>query len=116
LFANEGAKFWLSELQNQTMKNILIACVDDLKGSPDAINIAFPETQVQLCILHMVCNSMKFVPWKEYKGVTDRRNPHCCYSLICQTWVDNVMKQDKGASATNMHVILSFTKNATMIF
>jgi transposase-like protein len=73
LSENEGAKFWLNvltELQNRGVKDILIACVDGLKGFPDAINTAFPETQIQLCIVHMVRNSMKFVPWKDYKAVT----------------------------------------------
>ncbi|VAW67470.1 Mobile element protein [hydrothermal vent metagenome] len=70
---NEGAKFWLSvltELQNRGVNDILIACVDGLKGFPDAINTVFPQTQIQLCIVHMVRNSLKFVPWKDYKGVT----------------------------------------------
>ncbi len=73
LSENEGAKFWLNvltELQNRGVKDILIACVDGLKGFPDAINTAFPETQIQLCIVHMVRNSMKYVPWKDYKAVT----------------------------------------------
>jgi len=73
LSENEGAKFWLNvltELQNRGVKDILIACVDGLKGFPDAINTAFPETQVQLCIVHMVRNSVKYVPWKDYKAVT----------------------------------------------
>lgn len=70
---NEGAKFWLSvltELQNRGVKDILIACVDGLKGFPDAINAAFPQTQIQLCIVHMVRNSLKYVTWKDYKAVT----------------------------------------------
>jgi len=73
LSENEGAKFWLSvltELQNRGVKDILIACVDGLKGFPDAINAAFPEAQIQLCIVHMVRNSIKYVPWKDYKPVT----------------------------------------------
>ena len=72
LSENEGAKFWLNvltELQNRGLKDVLIACVDGLKGFPDAINTAFPQTQIQLCIVHMVRNSMKYVPWKEYKFV-----------------------------------------------
>ena len=60
----------LTELQNRGVKDILIACVDGLKGFPDAINMAFPDTQIQLCIVHMVRNSMKYVPWKDYKPVT----------------------------------------------
>ncbi|MCR8924361.1 IS256 family transposase [Dasania sp. GY-MA-18] len=69
---NEGAKFWLNvltELQSRGVKDILIACVDGLKGFPDAINTVYPETQMQLCIVHMVRNSMKFVPWKDYKAI-----------------------------------------------
>lgn len=70
---NEGAKFWLSvltDLQNRGVKHMLIACVDGLKGFPDAINSTFPETKIQLCIVHMVRHSVKFVPWKDYKAVT----------------------------------------------
>ena len=73
LAENEGAKFWLNvltELQNRGVKDILIACVDGLKGFPDAINTAFPDTHIQLCIVHMVRNSRRYVPWKDYKAVT----------------------------------------------
>lgn len=68
----EGAKFWLSvltELENRGVKRILIACVDGLSGFPDAIHSVFPETKIQLCIVHMVRNSLKFVAWKDYKAV-----------------------------------------------
>jgi len=70
---NEGAKFWLNvltELQNRGVKDILIACVDGLKGFPDAISSVYPATQIQLCIVHMVRNSMKYVPYKDYKAVS----------------------------------------------
>ena len=70
---NEGAKFWLSvltDLQNRGLQHLLIACVDGLKGFPDAINSTFPDAKIQLCIVHMVRNSLKFVPWKDYKAVT----------------------------------------------
>ena len=69
---NEGAKFWLNvltELQNRGVQDILIACVDGLKGFPDAINAVYPQAKIQLCIVHMVRNSMKYVPWKDYKEV-----------------------------------------------
>lgn len=72
LSENEGAKFWLgvlTELQNRGVKDILIACVDGLKGFPDAINTVYPNTNIQLCIVHMVRNSMKLVPWKDYKAI-----------------------------------------------
>jgi len=70
---NEGAKFWLSvltELQNRGVKHFLIACVDGLTGFPDAINTVYPDAKIQLCIVHMVRNSLKLVPWKDYKAVT----------------------------------------------
>ncbi|WP_198599613.1 transposase, partial [Escherichia sp. MOD1-EC7003] len=64
LAENEGAKFWLSvltELKNRGLQDILIACVDGLKGFPDAINSVYPQTHIQLCIIHMVRNSLKYV-------------------------------------------------------
>jgi len=70
---NEGAKFWLSvltDIQNRGVQHMLIACVDGLKGFPDAINSTFPDAKIQLCIVHMVRNSLKLVPWKDYKAVT----------------------------------------------
>lgn len=70
---NEGAKFWLNvltELQNRGVEDILIACVDGLKGFPEAINTVYPETHIQLCIVHMIRNSLRFVSWKHYKAVT----------------------------------------------
>jgi putative transposase len=70
---NEGAKFWLSvltDLQNRGVQHMLIACVDGLKGFPDAINATYPDARIQLCIVHMVRHSLKFVPWKDYKAVT----------------------------------------------
>ena len=70
---NEGSKFWLSvltDLQNRGMKHMLIACVDGLKGFPEAITATFTDAKIQLCIVHMVRNSLKFVPWKDYKEVT----------------------------------------------
>jgi len=73
LSENEGAKFWLNvltELQNRGVKDILIACVDGLKGFPDAIQTVYPLAQIQLCIVHMVRNSVRYVPWKDYKAVT----------------------------------------------
>lgn len=73
LSENEGAKFWLgvlTELQNRGVKDILIACVDGLTGFPEAISTVFPKTDIQLCIVHMVRNSLKFVPYKDYKAVT----------------------------------------------
>lgn len=69
---SEGAKFWLNiltELQSRGVQDILIACVDGLKGFPEAIGSVFPQTEVQLCIVHMVRNSLRYVGWKERKAV-----------------------------------------------
>lgn len=69
---NEGAKFWLqvvTELRNRGVQDIFIACVDGLKGFPEAIEAIFPRTQVQLCLVHMVRNSLKYVSWKQRKEV-----------------------------------------------
>lgn len=69
---NEGAKFWLAvltELRNRGVKDILIVCVDGLKGFPQAIEAVFPEARVQLCIVHMVRASLNYVNWKERKIV-----------------------------------------------
>lgn len=68
----EGAKFWLqvmTELRNRGVQDIFIACVDGLKGFPEAIETVFPRTQVQLCLVHMVRNSLKYVSWKQRKEV-----------------------------------------------
>lgn len=66
----EGAKFWLqiiTELKNRGVNDILIACVDGLQGFPEAINSVFPNTEIQLCIVHMVRNSLKYVSYKDRK-------------------------------------------------
>ncbi len=70
--ANEGAKTWMSmltELKNRGVNDILIACVDGLKGFEEAINAVYPQTHVQQCIVHQVRHSLRFVPWKERKIV-----------------------------------------------
>ena len=70
---NEGAKFWLhvvTELKNRGVEDIFIACVDGLKGFPEAINSVFPQAKIQLCIVHMVRNSLKYVPHKNKKSVS----------------------------------------------
>ena len=68
----EGAKFWLqvvTELKNRGVTDIFIACVDGLKGFPEAIESVFPQTEVQLCIVHLVRHSLNFVGWKQRKEV-----------------------------------------------
>ena len=68
----EGAKCWLgilNELKNRGVDDLFIACVDGLSGFPEAVEAAFPQTQIQLCIVHMVRNSLRYVPWKQRKAV-----------------------------------------------
>jgi len=68
----EAAKFWLkvmSELKNRDVGDVLIAVVDGLKGFPEAINMVFPETQIQTCIMHLMRRNLDYVTWKDRKAV-----------------------------------------------
>ena len=70
--AKEGAKFWLAvltELRQRGLEDVFIFCVDGLKGFPEAIEQVYPQSQIQLCIVHLIRNSLNFVPWKEKKAV-----------------------------------------------
>ncbi len=74
----EGAKFWLSvltELQNRGVKDIFIACVDGLTGLPEAIETVYPQTRVQLCMVHLVRNSLRYVSYKHIKAVATDWHP-----------------------------------------
>jgi transposase-like protein len=74
----EGAKFWLkvlTDLKHRGLKDILIACCDGLKGFPQAIEAVYPQTQVQLCIVHLMRNSLRYVPWKDSKAVAADLKP-----------------------------------------
>jgi putative transposase len=74
----EGAKFWLqvlTELKNRGLQDIFIACVDGLKGFPQAIETVFPKTQVQLCIVHLLRASLNYVSWKQRKQVAADLKP-----------------------------------------
>jgi putative transposase len=75
---NEGAKFWLrivNELRNRGVQDILIAVVDGLKGFPEAINAAFPQTLVQTCIVHLLRNALAYVSWQDRKQVVAALKP-----------------------------------------
>jgi putative transposase len=75
---NEGAKFWLrivNELRNRGVKDILIAVVDGLKGFPEAINAAFPQTLVQTCVVHLLRNALAYVSWQDRKHVVAALKP-----------------------------------------
>lgn len=78
LETSEGAKFWLkviNELKNRGVQDMLIVCCDGLKGFPDAIEAVFPKATVQLCIVHMIRNSLRFVGWKDRKAVAADLRP-----------------------------------------
>jgi putative transposase len=110
---SEGAKFWLkviTELKNRGLKDVLIACVDGLKGLPEAIEAVFPQAEVQLCIVHMVRNSLRFVSYKHRKQVVAglkeiyraptieqaesalselEKTWDSCYPMIAKSWRNN---------------------------
>jgi putative transposase len=76
--ASEGAKFWLqvlTEMHNRGVKDIFVACVDGLKGFPQAIEAVFRNTQVQLCIVHLVRHSLNYVSWKQRREVAGDLRP-----------------------------------------
>lgn len=75
---NEGAKFWLqvlTEMKNRGVQDIFIACVDGLKGFPEAIEAVYPKAQVQLCIVHLVRHSLNYVSWKQRRQVAADLRP-----------------------------------------
>jgi putative transposase len=74
----EGSKFWmqvLSELKQRGVRDILICCVDGLKGFPEAIEAVFPKTTVQTCIVHLIRSSLKYVPRREFADVARDLKP-----------------------------------------
>src|ERR1700729_999023 len=76
--ANEGAKFWmqvLTDLKQRGVRDILICCVDGLKGFPEAIEAVFPQTTIQTCIVHLIRNSLKYVPRRQYDAVVRDLKP-----------------------------------------
>ena len=69
---NEGARFWLNvltDIQNRGVRDIIIACIDNLKGFAEAIETIFPQTEVQLCVVHQIRQSTRFVAWKDSRQV-----------------------------------------------
>ena len=89
---NESSKFWLrvmSELQNRGVKDIFIACVDGLTGFPEAIEAVFPQTRVQLCIVHLVRNSLKYVSYKDRKAVA--KNLKLVYGAATESEAEQVL-------------------------
>lgn len=96
---SEGARFWLgvlSDLQARGVTDILVASIDGLKGFPEAIESIFPETRVQMCLVHQMRNSLRFVPDKDRKGVSrdlkkvykagKREDARLAFEGFCKTW------------------------------
>jgi transposase-like protein len=76
--ANEGSKFWmqvLTDLKQRGVQDILICCVDGLKGFPEAIEAVFPQTTVQTCIVHLIRHSLRYVPRRQYEAVVKDLKP-----------------------------------------
>ncbi|MBK9304486.1 MAG: IS256 family transposase [bacterium] len=96
----EGAKFWLNvltELSNRGVRDILIASVDGLTGFPEAIASVFPKTEVQLCVVHLVRNSLRYVPWKHRKAVArDLRRIYTAATVEAATQALEAFEQDWG--------------------
>ncbi|WP_228448015.1 IS256 family transposase [Sulfurospirillum diekertiae] len=97
LSENEGANFWLSvltDLNNRGLKDILIASVDGLKGFPEAIKTIFPKTEVQLCIIHQIRNSMRYVASKNHKEFM--KDLKCIYQATTKELAeDELVKLDE---------------------
>lgn len=96
---SEGARFWLgvlSDLQSRGVKDILVASIDGLKGFPEAIESIFPHTRVQLCLVHQMRNSLRFVPDKDRKAVArelkkvykapKRKDAELAFEVFCSDW------------------------------
>lgn len=110
---NEGAKFWLgvlTDLKKRGVEDIMIACIDGLKGFPEAVKAVFPKTRVQLCVVHQIRSSMRYVPDRDKKAVMEDMKPIYKanneeqgyerllafeekwakkYPLTCKSWLDN---------------------------
>lgn len=109
----EGAKFWLSiltELRNRGVRDILIACVDGLKGFPEAIEAVYPQTQVQLCIVHLVRHSLNFVSWKQRKEMADDLKEVYGAATIEQA-EDNLIAFGEKWDATHPRISQSWRSN-----
>jgi len=97
----EGAKFWLqvvTELKNRGVQDIFIACVDGLKGFPEAIESVYPQTAVQLCLVHMVRHSLNYVSWKMRKAVaSDLRSVYAATTLEAARAALDAFEQQWGS-------------------
>ena len=111
---NEGSKFWMqivTELKNRGVKGIYVACVDGLKGFPEAINSIYPNTTVQLCIVHMIRNSVKYVSYKDLKEVTADLKK--IYTAVSEEVAELELEEFAEKWDKKYPVILNFRNNET---
>ena len=110
---SEGSHFWLgvlNDLKARGLEDILIACVDGLKGFPEAINTAFPNTEVQLCIVHQIRNSLKFIASKNQKEfIADLKTVYQATSKDGAEY--NLLKLEEKWGAKYPMVIKSWQQN-----
>jgi putative transposase len=110
---NEGANFWLSvltDLQNRGVEDILIACIDGLKGFPEAIQSVYPNTAVQLCVVHQIRNSIKYVGSKNQKEFL--KDLKCVYQAVNKESAENeLLKLEEKWGEQYPIVIRSWQEN-----
>ena len=108
---NEGANFWLSvlrDLQNRGVEDILIACIDGLKGFPDAIQSVYPNTAVQLCVVHQIRNSIKYVGSKNQKEFL--KDLKCIYQAVNKESAENELlklEEKWGRTVSYRHQVMA---------
>lgn len=114
---NEGAAYWLSvfsELKQRGVQDILIACMDGLKGLPQALEQVYPKTEIQICVIHMIRASIKHVPYKNYKEfLGDLKNVYQAINLEVAERQLDILEEKWGSKYK--HVIAPWRNNWTHI-
>lgn len=108
----EGAKFWLSvcnDLKNRGVRDILLACMDGLKGLPDAIKAVFPEVNIQSCIIHQIRNSIKYIPSKDMKAFM--RDLKCVYQAVNETMASQALQSLEGKWGDKYPIVIQSWNN-----
>lgn len=112
LSESEGAHYWLSvltDLQNRGIKDILIACVDGLKGFPEAIETIYPHTEIQLCIIHQIRHSMKYVASKNQKSFMADLKP--VYKAVTKNAAETALNELEAKWGKQYPVVISSWRN-----
>ncbi|MBZ9637513.1 IS256 family transposase [Clostridium sp. FP1] len=104
----EGAKFWLTvcnDLKNRGVQDILIACMDGLKGLPDAIKVVFPDVSIQTCIIHQIRNSFKYIASKDTKEFM--RDLKCVYKASSEEIATNELEKLKDKWGAKYSIVIN---------